>query len=375
VPKKAERLLHLHQRRAKTMFSPRFKPNRRNVLKGMTAIGAGLTFLPRNSLAEEEKKLNFYNWDTYIGENTLADFQAATGIEAKLDLFADNAELFAKLKGGNPGYDVIVPSDSWIERLTGANLLMALDHAKIPNMANIDSRFADAVFDKGRKFTVPYMWGTLGVGYRKSKIEGVADSWKLLLDSDKYAGRISLLGDARNVIGSALKYLGKSLNSKDPAEIKMAEDLLIANKKHIKVFADDNGQDLLASGEVDLAQEWNGDIIQVIAEDEDIAYMVPTEGSLIWQDTMAIPTGAPHPENAHAFINYCLDAKAGADIAKFIAYATANMKARELLDDSYNKEPSIFPTDEVIAKCEAQVYLGEDGQKLYEDAWTRIQAA
>lgn len=357
------------------MFSPRFKPNRRNVLKGMTAIGAGLTFLPRNTLAEEEKKLNFYNWDTYIGENTLADFQTATGIEAKLDLFADNAELFAKLKGGNPGYDVIVPSDSWIERLTGANLLVPLDHAKIPNLANIDPRFADAVFDKGRKFTVPYMWGTLGVGYRKSKIEGVPDSWKLLLDSDKYGGRVSLLGDARSVMGCALKYLGKSLNSKDPAEIKMAEDLIIANKKNIKVFADDNGQDLLASGEVDLAHEWNGDIIQVIAEDADIAYIVPTEGSLLWQDTMAIPTGAPHPENAHAFINYCLDAKAGADIAKFIAYATANAKARELLDDSYNKDPSIFPTDEVIAKCEAQTYLGEDGQKLYEDAWTRIQAA
>jgi len=357
------------------MFSPRFKPNRRNVLKGLGIAGVGLTFLPRHSLAEEEKKLNFYNWDTYIGENTLADFQAATGIETKLDLFADNAELFAKLKSGNPGYDVIVPSDSWIERLTGANLLMPLDHSKIPNMANIDPRFADAVFDKGRKFTIPYMWGTLGVGYRKSKIEGVPDSWKLLYDSDKYAGRVSLLGDARNVIGMALKYLGKSLNTKDPAEIKMAEDLIIANKKNIKVFADDNGQDLLASGEVDLAQEWNGDIIQVIAEDQDIAYMVPTEGALLWQDTMAIPTGAPHPENAHAFINYVLDAKAGADIAKFIAYATANAKARELLDDSYNKDPSIFPTDEVVAKCEAQVYLGEDGQKLYEDAWTRIQAA
>jgi spermidine/putrescine transport system substrate-binding protein len=358
-----------------TTFTPKFRPNRRNLLQGMAAAGFGLTFLPRNSLADEEKKLNLYNWDTYIGETTLADFQAATGIEVKLDLFGDNSELFAKLKEGNPGYDVIVPSDSWIERMVGANMLMPLDHAKIPNMANIDPRFADAVFDKGRKFTVPYMWGTIGYGYRKSKIEGVPDSWKLIYESDKYAGRMCLLGDARNVIGLALKYLGKSMNSTNPADIKQAEELIIANKKNIKVFAPDNGQDLLASGEVDLAQEWNGDIIQVMGEDEDLAYVVPKEGSEIWQDNMAIASGAPHPENAHAFINYCLDADAGAAIAKFINYATPNAKAREKLDDSYNKNPSIFPADDVIAKCEAQIYIGEDGQKLFEDAWTRIQAA
>ena len=358
-----------------TTFTPKYRPNRRNLLKATGAMAVGLTFLPRNSLADEEKKLNFYNWDTYIGENTLADFQKASGIETKLDLFADNAELFAKLKEGNPGYDVIVPSDSWIERMAGAKMLMPLDHSKIPNMANIDPRFADAIFDKGRQFTIPYMWGTIGLGYRITKVEGVPDSWKAVYDSDKYKGRVSLLGDARTVIGLALKYLGKSLNTVDPAEIKMAEDMIIANKKNIKVFADDNGQDLLASGEVDIAQEWNGDIIQVMGEDKELAYSVPTEGSQLWQDTMAIAAGAPHPNNAHAFLNYVLDAQAGADIAKFINYATANGAARKLLDDSYNKNTSIFPSDEVVAKCEASVYIGEDGLKLYEDAWTRIQAA
>ena len=126
------------------------------------------------------------------------------------------------------------------------------------------------------------------------------------------------------MIGIALKYLGHSLNSVDPAELKKAEDLMIAQKKNVKVFADDNGQDLLASGEVDVCQEWNGDIIQVMAEDQDLAYAVPTEGSLVWQDTMAIPTGAPHPENAHAFLNFVLDAEAGKHIAETIKYATAN---------------------------------------------------
>jgi spermidine/putrescine transport system substrate-binding protein len=257
-----------------------------------------------------------------------------------------------------------------------AEMVIPLDHAKIPNMSNIDKPFQDAAFDPGRKYSIPYMWGTLGVGYRKSKIEGgVVDSWKILLDSDKYAGRISLLGDAQNVIGVALKYLGHSFNSVDPAELKKVEDMLIAQKKYIKVFADDNGQDLLASGEIDACQEWNGDIIQVMAEDQDIAYAVPTEGSLLWQDTMAIPAGAPHPESAHAFLNFVLDAKAGMHIADTIKYATANAGAKALMDKSYTENPSIFPTEEIVAKCEPSLYLGEEATKVRDEIWTRIQAA
>jgi len=358
-----------------TTYQPRFRPNRRTLLKGTGAMAVGLAFLPRFSMAEEEKKLNFYNWDTYIGETTLDDFNQATGIEVKMDLYADNDELFAKLKGGNPGYDVIVPTNDMLERMIKANMVMTLDHSKIPNMANIGKPFQDAAFDPGRAHSIPYMWGTLGIGYRKSKVEEPVDSWKWLLDSDKYAGKVSLLGDAARVIGVALKYLGYSFNSTNEAELKKAEDLLIAQKKNIKVFADDNGQDLLASGEVDMCMEWNGDIVQVMAEDDDLNYAVPTEGSLLWQDTMAIPTGAPHPENAHAFLNFVLDAKVGKGIAETIQYATANQAARELMDDAYKNNPAIFPPDEVIAKCEPGLYLGEEATAARNVIWTRIQAA
>lgn len=359
-----------------TTFTPRYRPTRRSLLKGAGAVAIGVTFLPRHSLSAEEMKLNFYNWDTYIGENTLADFQKATGIETKMDLYADNDELFAKLKGGNPGYDVIVPTNDMLERMIKANMVVPIDHSKIPNMSNIAKPFQEAAFDPGRKHSIPYMWGTLGVGYRKSKVEGgVIDSWKPLLDSDAYAGRMSLLGDASNVLGVALKYLGLSYNSTSIEDLKKAEELLIAQKKHIKVFADDNGQDLLASGEVDICQEWNGDIVQVMQEDEDLAYAVPTEGSLLWQDTMAIPSGAPHPENAHAFLNYVLDAEAGKHIAETIQYATANEAARALTSEEYRNNPAIFPPDEIIAKCEPGLYLGEEATKARDEAWTRIQAA
>ncbi|MBC8036418.1 MAG: spermidine/putrescine ABC transporter substrate-binding protein [Rhizobiales bacterium] len=357
-------------------YRPKFRPNRRSLLKGAGAVAVGVTFLPRFSMAEEEKKLNFYNWDTYIGETTLADFEKATGIEAKMDLFADNDELFAKLKAGNPGYDVIVPTNDNLERMIKAGMVIPLDHSKIPNMANIDKPFLEAAFDPGRKYSLPYVWGTLGIGYNKSKMEGgVVDSWKILLDSDKYSGQISLLGDAQNVIGVALKYLGHSFNSTDAGELKKAEELLIAQKKHIKVFADDNGQDLLASGEVVAAQEWNGDIIQVMAENQDLQYAVPTEGSLLWQDTLAIPTGAPHPMNAHAFLNYVLDAEVGKHITETIKYATPNAAVKALMDKSYTENPAIFPPPEVVAKCEPGLYLGEEATMVRDEIWTRIQAA
>ena len=356
-------------------YSPRYRPSRRTLLKGTGAVAVGLTFLPRFSLAEEEKNLNVYNWDTYIGENTLADFNTATGIEVKMDLYADNDELFAKLKGGNPGYDVIVPTNDALERMIKAEMVIPLDHAKIPNMSNIDAPFKDAAFDPGRKFSVPYMWGTLGIGYRKSAVEGVVDSWKVLFDSDQYSGQIAVLGDQANVLGAALKYLGYSWNSVNPDELKKVEELLIGQKKHIKVFADDNGQDLLASGEVKLCQEWNGDIKQIISEDDDVAYVVPTEGSLLWQDTLAIPAGARHPENAHAFINYVLDGEAGKHIVETIQYATANKAAKDLMPEEYRNNPVIFPSEEVIAKCEPGLYLGEEATKVRDEIWTRIQAA
>ncbi len=356
-------------------YRPRFRPNRRSLLKGTGALAVGLTFLPRFSLAEEEKKLNFYNWDTYIGENTLADFNSSTGIEVKMDLYADNDELFAKLKGGNPGYDVIVPTNDALERMIAAGMVIPLDHSKIPNMVNIDDAFKDAQFDPGRKHSMPYMWGTLGIGYRKSEVSGTIDSWKVLFDSDEYAGQIALLGDQSNVLGAALKYLGYSWNSTNAEELKKVEELLIKQKKNIKVFADDNGQDLIASGEVKVCQEWNGDMKQVIAEDDDLAYVVPTEGSLLWQDVLAIPKGAPHPMNAHAFINYVLDAEAGKHIAETIKYATANKAAREISADDYKNNPVIFPSAEIIAKCEPGLYLGEEATRVRDEIWTRIQAA
>ena len=353
--------------------SPRL--SRRSLLAGTGAVAAGLALRPRFALSAEEAKLNFYNWDTYIGETTLDDFHQASGIEVIMDLFGDNDELFAKLREGNPGYDVIVPTNDFVERMISADMLSELDHSLIPNIANLDPAFADAAFDPGRRYSMPYMWGTMGIGYRKSRVDGVPDSWKWLYDSDAYSGRIALLSESTNVIQMAAKYLGYPLNTATPEVIAEVEALIIRQKPHIKVFAEDNGQDLLLSGEVDLTLEWSGDILQVMEEDDDISYVVPSEGGLVWQDTLCIPNDAPHPQNAHSFIDYILDAEAGAAIAEFIYYGSPNAAARELLPDDYNNHPAIFPSAEILAKCEPAIYQGLEVTRRYEEAWTRIQAA
>ncbi|MFK8083626.1 MAG: PotD/PotF family extracellular solute-binding protein [Granulosicoccus sp.] len=351
--------------------------SRRKFLAGAAAGAAavGISFkLPKGALAADGK-VNFYNWDTYIGENTIEQFEENSGVEVQYDLFADNDELFAKLRGGNPGYDVIVPTNDYVERMIVADMLMTLDHSKIPNIANIDPNFLDPAFDPGRKFSLPYMWGTIGIGYRKSAVEGVPTSWNDVLSSDKYAGRIALMSEPQTVIQMALKAMGKSLNDWTDENIAAAEQMLIAQKGNITAFAPDNGQDLLLAGEVDLAMEWNGDIFQVMEEDDDIGYVLPDEGGLLWEDTLCIPKGAPNVENAHVLINYLLDAQVGADIADFIYYATPNAASKALMSEEYTGNPSIFPSDEAIAKSEVSIYPGQEITRKVDEAWTRIKAS
>lgn len=347
--------------------------SRRAALLGMGAVGLNFT-LPKAGRAAAGK-VNFYNYDTYIGETTLADFTAATGLEVQMDLFAENDELFAKLKTGNPGYDVVVATTDYVERMVLANMLSEIDHSKIPNISNISEEFLDPAFDPGRKHSLPYMWGSVGIGYRKSAVDEVPDSWSWLYTSDRYAGRISMLGDGQNVFAMALKLMGESLNGWTPENIAAAEAMVIKQKPNIAAFAPDNGQDLLLAGEVDLAMEWNGDILQVMAEDDDIGYAIPKEGGMLWEDTLCIPNGGPNPEGAHAFINYLLDAEAGKEIAEFIQFATPNAAAKALTDESYRNNPAIFPDAAAISNSEVLTYPGQEITQLIDAAWTRVKAA
>jgi spermidine/putrescine transport system substrate-binding protein len=359
--------------RHRPLLSRRFAANRRRFLKGSVAIATVLPAASRMSFAQGGQ-VNVYNFDTYIGENTIDNFTEATGTEVRYDLYASNDELFAKLREGNPGYDVIFPSNDFVERLVAADRLLALDHSKIPNIANLDPAFTDPEFDRGRKYSLPYFWGTIGLGYRVSATEGmVPKSWADLFGSDQYAGRMSLLNDS-DVIEVALKFLGFSLNSSDPKEIEAAADALIKAKPNIKAFAPDTGQDLLISGEVDVCMEWNGDILQVMAEDDDLTYVVPEEGSILWEDTMCIPSGGPNPDAAHAFINFILEAEVHGEIATEVKYPCPNEAALAFIPEEDRDNPAMYPSKEALERCEVSVYepVKDD---LKERALTRVLAA
>lgn len=348
--------------------------SRRSFLAGLGAAAVGFSF-SRKGFAAEEKKLNFYNWDTYIGETTLDDFKTASGIDVNMSLFATNDELFAKLRAGNPGYDVIVPGSEFVERMVQANLLEPLDHAKIPNIKNVAPEFiSDAPYDPGRKYSLPYTWLVIGIAYRKSKVKETPDSWKVLFESDQYKGRISVMSDASELYRHVFKYLGHSANKPTPELILEAEKILKKQKPFIKSFHEDNGQDLLLSGEVDVVMEYNGDIAQIMSEDDDINFIVPKEGSLKQSDTLAIPKGAPHPENAHAFINFLLDANTGKEIYETIKFPSPNAAATALMPDDYKNNPVIFPPADLVAKCEYPQYAGTEITRLLDESMTRLRA-
>jgi spermidine/putrescine transport system substrate-binding protein len=359
--------------------------SRRSILGALSAVGAAGIGISLTGLAgctapkPTGKRINFYNWDTYIGETTLEDFKGKAGIDVNMSLFANNDELFAKMKAGNSGFDVIMPSNDFVTRLSQSGLIQALDHSKIPNIKNIDPSFMDPAFDPGRKFSLPYTWLTLGIGYRKSKMPAgfTPDSWKYVFESNQFKKRISWLGESGDLIRLCIKYLGGSLDNITPELLAKAEEVLTKQVKggNILNFHSDDGQDILMRGDVDLVIEYNGDMAQKNSEDPDMAFIIPKEGSQLNSDCMAIPTDSKNVAEAHAFIDYLLDAEAGAKIADYIQYGTPNSAAKALMSDSYKNNPIIFPPAEILARCEYAPFPGAEMSQKFEEIISRVRAA
>ncbi len=358
--------------------------NRRALLKSMGVAAVGLTFAGGIAGCRkkegavgangEEAKLNFYNWDTYVASSTLDDFKGSSKVDVKMDLFDSNDVLFAKFRAGNPGYDLIMPSNDFVERMVQADMLQELDKSKIPNFKNIAPEYQDVAYDPGRKYSMPFTLLSMGIGYRKSKVNPAPDSWKVLLDSDQYKGRISVVSEAADMFQLYAKYLGKSVNALTPDDIKTIEAMMIKQKPFIKKFHEDDGQDLLLKGDVDLVMEYNGDIAKIMAEDKDIGFVIPKEGSKLYSDCLCIPKGAKHPQNAHAFINYLLGGEVGKKVTEYNQYPTPNAAVAAAMPEAYRNNPAIYPPAEIIKKCEYAKYNAKL-QPLYEEAFTRVRAS
>jgi spermidine/putrescine transport system substrate-binding protein len=317
--------------------------------------------------------LNVFNWTTYIAEDTVGNFQDACGVSVVYDTYESNEALLARLRGGNPGYDIIVPTDHMVATMISLGLLEPLDMASIPNFANVSPDLTNPSYDPENEYSVPYQWGTIGVGYDTNKVEMEITSWDQVFN---YDGPVAWLDDPRAMIGIALQILGYDPNTSDPNQVSEARDFLINNGGNVVAIAGDDGQAMLERGDVDITVEYMGDIFQVVADCEcdNIAFALPVEGGNIWVDNLAIPTGAPNKPLAEAFINYILDPQVGADISNYTAYASPNQAAIDagLIDPEYLDSPIIYPPED---SREHLFYILPlpDAEQYYNDAWDEIK--
>jgi spermidine/putrescine transport system substrate-binding protein len=322
--------------------------------------------------------VSFYNWGDYIDPDVLTMFEEECGVSVIYDTFSSNEDLLAKLQGGASGYDVIVPSDYMIEIMIQLGLLKELDHANIPNLAHINGNFLDQPYDPGNTYSVPYMWGVAGIGYDADVVTEPPTSLAAIFDpaqAEQYAGKISLLNDSRETLGAALKYLGYSMNSTDPAQLEEAKQTVLAIKPYVLTFDSDTYSDLVVSGETAISHGWNGGYATAIAEnpDRNIGFVIPEEGLTLFIDNLAVPATAPNAYTAEVLINYLHEPDIAAKISEFVLYATPNEAAIELLPDEVKNNTGIYPPQEALANTE---YLNDVGEAtaLYERIWTEIKA-
>ena len=338
-----------------------------------------------------DKSVNVYNWSDYIAEDTIPNFEKATGIKVTYDVFDSNEVLETKLLAGSSGYDVVVPTLNFFGRQIQAGVFKPLDKSKIPNLANLDPAVMEriATQDPGNRYGVPYMSGTTGIGFNVDKIEEifgsteVTGSWSLVFDPAKISKLkdcgVTLLDTPSDMIPIALHYLGEDPHSADPAVIQKAADLIKGIRPYVQNFHSSQYVSSLANGTTCLVVGWSGDIIQARDRAEEagngvnVGFSIPVEGAPQWFDMLAIPADAKHPENAYAFINYLLEPQVAANNTNYIQYANPVTTATPLVDEAIRTDPTIYPPDDVKAKLFTYAINSPETDKLYTRLWTEIK--
>jgi spermidine/putrescine transport system substrate-binding protein/spermidine/putrescine transport system permease protein len=340
------------------------------------ALGLGLLAVPfvlaPAPLSGGDRQLNVYTWSNYIAPETVRRFEQRQGVRVNVDVYDSNEALIAKMQSGNVDYDVVCPSTYTVQGLVAQGLLRELDWSALPHATNLDPRFLDRPHDPGNRYSIPYFWGTTGIAYRKSRV-GPVDSWGALWDP-RYKGRILMLDDARETFTAALRLRGLGVNTTDPVALAAAQALLVAQRPLVRAYNSSNFEDVLLSGDVWLAQGWSGQFARAMAQDPDIAYVVPKEGSSLFLDSLAIPRDAPHPELAHAFLDFVMEAEVAAEICRTMQYSSPNRAALPLLPPAIRDNPAIFPPADVVARTEILEDLGP-ATVLYDRLWTEVKTS
>jgi putrescine transport system substrate-binding protein len=354
------------------------------------ALGAVTSFS-----AYAENTLNFYNWSDYIAEDTIANFEKETGIKVVADVFDSNEVLEAKMLAGNSGYDIVVPSATFMARQIQAGVFQPLDRSKMPNHKGLDKGLMKTLsrLDKDNTYGIPYLWGTTGIGYNVKLVEEAlgkdapVDSWDLVFKPENIAKLkgcgVSFLDSADEILPLALHYMGMNPGSKKAADYNKSSkaiQLLKTIRPSITQFHSSQYINNLANGDVCVAVGWSGDILQAMDRAEaadngvEIAYSIPVEGTSVWFDMLTIPKEVKNTDNAYAFINYLLKPEVMADISNYVWYPNGVPASKPLLDEEISSNPSIYPSEEVQAKLFPLTVHGPKITRLQTRFWANLKA-
>lgn len=321
--------------------------------------------------------LKVYNWGEYMDPQVLELFEKETGISVTYDEYETNESMYPIIAKGAADYDLICPSDYMIQKMSDEGLLEPINWSRIPNAKNIDDQYFEFArgYDENNTYSMPYLWGTVGILYNKKMVKGPIDSWGVLWDT-RYQDDILMQKSVRDAFGVALKYLGYSLNTTDEAQLDEAKQKLLEQKHSgvVQAYVVDEVRDKMIAGEAAMGVIYSGEALTCMEENEDLAYVIPKEGSNLWMDNFAIVKGAKNKENAEKFLNFLCRPEIMKMNFEYITYSVPSSKARELLPDEYKNSTIAFPALDSLKNCEVLKYVGKDGDSLYNQKWKEIMS-
>ena len=326
--------------------------------------------------ASAQEVVNVFNWEDYIDESVLAQFEQETGIHVNYMRFTTNEDMIVQVEANPGAFDVCFPSDYIVERMLGKDMLAEIDYDKVPNAQYILANLRSPDYDPNNVHSLPYMWGTVGILYNTTMVEEPVDSWGILWDS-KYKSNVFMLDSFRDSMGVTLKYLGHSMNTRDIIALESCKDKLIEQKKNgiVKAYQVDETKDKMVAGEAALAVMWSGDAQYAIDLNPDLAYSIPSEGSNIWIDAMVIPKNAQNMDNALKFVDFLCRPDIAQKNCEAIWYSSPNSGAIELMGADYTDNPVMNPTDEEVARCEFFHDIDETFMPVYTALWQEVKNA
>lgn len=333
----------------------------------------GVSVLEKSSATTGGGSITVYNWGEYIDPELVQQFEDETNINVVYETFDSNEAMMTKIEQGGTSYDVAMPSEYAIEKMKENDLLIPIELDKIPNLKNIDPYFLDLPFDPGNEYSIPYFWGTVGIAFNPTLLEGQTfESWDDLWDPT-LKQEVILVDSAREVIGMGLNSLGYSLNSTDVSELREATDKLKTLGPNTKAIIGDEIVEMMRREEAAVALTWSGQAADMMWINENIDYSVPEEGSNLWFDNMIIPKTSSNIEGAHAFINFMLGAEVAAQNADYVGYSTPNQAAIEIMDPEVTGDERFYPPEELRERLEVYENLGLEMLGIYNELFLEFK--